>query len=249
MQSFKLFLIEEVSAEDVPLTLDYHKRLNPDLWTGNTLRAKVKQALLKIANEFENFLETPAVDVIDVILTGSMANFNWTSHSDVDLHLIVGNKEAEKKKDGIDITELFWAKKALWANQHNITIFGHPVEVYVQLADQKLYSTGIYSLTMNEWVDKPQKNTNGHQFDPYAVKIKAAGWINEIDAAIENKVDPDTIKRLKDKIHTMRKSGLETGGEFSIENICFKTLRNLGYIDRLFDYSIKKLDSELSLEK
>ena len=47
----------------------------------------------------------------------------------------------------------------------------------------------------------------------------------------------------------MRKAGLERAGEWSVENLCFKTLRNLGLIDDLTERIRELEDDELSLEQ
>jgi hypothetical protein len=56
------------------------------------------------------------------------------------------------------------------------------------------------------------------------------------------------MKRIMDKISTMRKSGLAAGGEFGVENLAFKILRNIGYIEKIHTAYIEQQDKELSLE-
>ena len=46
----------------------------------------------------------------------------------------------------------------------------------------------------------------------------------------------------------MRSSGIRKGGEFSIENLVFKELRNNGYLEKLSTYIVKTKDKSLSLE-
>jgi hypothetical protein len=46
----------------------------------------------------------------------------------------------------------------------------------------------------------------------------------------------------------MRQSGLETGGEFSVENIVFKVLRRNGMLDRLYDIKTVAYDNSVTLE-
>jgi len=48
------------------------------------------------------------------------------------------------------------------------------------------------------------------------------------------------------RIKTMRRSGLAAGGEFATENLAFKSLRNLGYLDRLFMVRNRLQDDTLS---
>ena len=47
----------------------------------------------------------------------------------------------------------------------------------------------------------------------------------------------------------MRKAGLEKGGEFSVENIVFKKLRNNNLLQKLKDQIKISFDKELSLKE
>jgi hypothetical protein len=49
-------------------------------------------------------------------------------------------------------------------------------------------------------------------------------------------------------IYRLRKAGLESGGEFSVENLAFKLLRDRGQINKLRKYIDKLQSAELSLE-
>ena len=57
-------------------------------------------------------------------------------------------------------------------------------------------------------------------------------------------MDPESPHKIKN----MRKSGLEGGGEFSVENIAFKTLRRNGTLDRLSDLKVVAYDKMLTIE-
>jgi len=67
--------------------------------------------------------------------------------------------------------------------------------------------------------------------------------MDEIDEA-ENL---GSITALKDKIKCMRRSGLGKGGEYSVENLSFKMLRNAGYLEKLNNMKTTKMDRELSI--
>jgi len=54
---------------------------------------------------------------------------------------------------------------------------------------------------------------------------------------------------LKHKIKTMRQSGLRAMGEYSLENLVFKKLRNEGYLDKLSKLHKKSYDSRMSFDK
>ena len=72
--------------------------LNPKLWDGESLKKGLNYKFLRIAKHFYDFLEIDEeAQVLDVILIGSNANYNWTETSDIDLHVVidyqsVGNK-------------------------------------------------------------------------------------------------------------------------------------------------------------
>jgi hypothetical protein len=74
--------------------------LNPKIWENpeNPQKAKmvpkVKNALLKIAEKFIDYLGED-VFVEDIVLTGSLANFNWSEYSDFDLHILVDLQQFE----------------------------------------------------------------------------------------------------------------------------------------------------------
>ena len=54
---------------------------------------------------------------------------------------------------------------------------------------------------------------------------------------------------VKDKITKMRQAGLERAGEWSVENLVFKIIRNLGLIDEITNKTRELEDQELSLEQ
>jgi len=223
--------------------------LNKRVWINNKLKDDVRNRLLEIADDFIKFIGIP-IKIEDIRLTGSMANYNYTKWSDIDLHLIVNFSKLNKNTDLVN--EFFTAKKSLWNDTHEIKVKGHEVEVYVENEGEPHHSTGVYSLINNEWVIKPRFDTkNGDHIDTIAVSKKANSLAKEISAAIQ--VDSQNklaiIDRLKNKIKRMRKNGLESNGEFSIENIAFKVLRLSGHIKRLYDAAIIEKDKQLSLEQ
>ena len=67
------------------------KELNPKVWdlSGGvaTMKPEVRERLLEIAYEFIDFLDIDIV-VTDIILTGSLSNYNWSKYSDFDLHIV-----------------------------------------------------------------------------------------------------------------------------------------------------------------
>lgn len=216
-----------------------NRRLNPKIWNDTALKPEVKSKLIEIARAFEEFVGIE-LEVEDYTITGSNANYTWTEYSDLDLHLIIPGTPSDEQR------ELFNAKKALWSEQHDISIKGLPVECYVQGQDEPHHSTGVYSLTKNDWLVKPKKVKP--KIDDAAIEAKKDAILAQIEHALLSK-DLDRLRAVKDKITQMRKAGLERAGEWSVENLVFKILRNLGLIDQITEKIRELEDSELSLEQ
>ena len=216
-----------------------NKRLNPKIWKEDQLDPMVKAKLKEIAAAFQEFVGID-LDVVDYTITGSNANYTWTEYSDLDLHIIISGEPTDEQR------ELFNAKKALWAEQHNITIKGLPVECYVQGEDEPHHSTGVYSIVKDQWIVEPKKIKP--QIDDASVEAKKDSVMHDIETAMLSK-NLMKLRAVKEKITKMRKAGLERAGEWSVENLVFKILRNLGLIDQITEKIRELEDSELSLEQ
>jgi len=226
--------------------------LNPKIWeSSDKMSSKVRDRLLDIAYEFINFL---GVDVIisDVVMTGSLANYNWSRFSDVDLHLIADFEQFSEKELPL-YEELFRLKKTLFNDKHDIKIYGYDVELYVQNDVESHFSSGEYSILFDEWKNKPKKEKV--EIDTELIQNKSKHWMKIIDEVIDNSDDKslesgiDSINKVKDKLKKYRTAGLEKGGEMSDENLVFKVLRRNGYIQRLFDFQNEYQDKKLSLKE
>lgn len=221
--------------------IDYHKTLSPLAWEDNKLRQEVQLKLLEIARAFVGYLDIPNFKIEDIVLTGSMANYNYTSFSDFDVHVVT--KYSDLQCD--NIAEAFYrAKKEIWNNEHDITIRGHDAELYVEDTETPPVSGGMYSILRDEWITEPEYDPP--KINNTAVNAKARDLITQIEHAIDG--DAQDIERLRTKIRNMRRAGLDMGGEFSVENLAFKILRNEGYLDKLHNAQTKKVDKQLSLE-
>ena len=218
----------------------YQNELNPIFWSNKEFDASVREKLLQIAQEFyASFkLEIP---IDDIQLTGSLANYNWTPKSDLDVHILIDfskiNPDVALVKKGID------GQRFIWNLRHNIVLRGHDVELYLQDVNEPHVASGLFSLLNNEWIRVPQYNPP--QIDEMDVQKKFEGIVNDInqlESKLQNK-DPEISPRelyehaekVKSRIMKMRKDGLAERGEFSVENLVFKKLRNEGYIQNLID--------------
>ena len=97
-------LMSEIDDE-LKGTFVSQETLEPNFWPlGRKLRPSIRKRLIEIAQDFFESLEIDA-ELKDITFTGSLANYNWSSYSDVDLHLIVNYKDdlkASTMKSGIE---------------------------------------------------------------------------------------------------------------------------------------------------
>lgn len=228
-------------------TLQYHKQLNPKLWTvTGDLKDDVKGKLLQIADAWIAFAKIPSVLVYDIVITGGNVNYNYTPNSDIDLHIVMSRSAINPDRNLVD--EYLQDKKILWTLQHpEITIYGYPVELYAQDVDEQPHQNqGVYSITQNRWIARPQMLDLNFE-DDYHLQKKVQFYKDMIDKMLADKVSDDSIDVLKDKIKKMRGDSIAKEGEFAFGNLIFKELRNAGYLDKLNDYKRTSQDKFLSL--
>ena len=222
-----------------------HEELSVKLWKEEKLKPVVREQLLEIADAFVDYLGID-VDVIDITMTGSYANYNYTKYSDIDLHIILDPKSINKDIDLVE--EFLKAKRQFWNDRHDIRVQNIEVELYAQDVNEEHASTGVYSVKNDEWIEKPKKFKT--DFDQRFVLKKVKYFKKRIEMEIDeakNNKDTSGLEILIKKIRDMRQSGLEKSGEMADENIIYKVLRADGEIQKLYDMKDNIFDVKLSL--
>lgn len=216
--------------------------LNSKIWTDFDIEEEIRENLLRIAQDFYSSTDLNA-EIKDVILCGSLCNYNWSEkYSDFDLHIIINLKDIN---DDLELAEKVCdLSKKIWNNQHDITILNYEVEVAIQDKNDLTQAIksgrmgGAYSLLKNKWVKKPIKA----EFEPdeEQIRVKAEQVMYDVDK-LEEEVDEDKWEPFNEKmdkvwkrIKDFRKSGLESeSGEYSVGNLVFKLLRRNGYVEKV----------------
>tara|TARA_R110000824_G_scaffold38491_5_gene117530 strand:+ start:2480 stop:3469 length:990 start_codon:yes stop_codon:yes gene_type:complete len=241
--------------QDIDMSsLEVQPDLAPEVWFNQQMEAKVQKKLLEIANKFFQDLDLAnlfgkEVNIDDILLTGSLASYNWSKYSDVDLHLLLDFSKIDKNTELLQ--DFFKEKIINWNKKHNILIHGYEVEVYVQDSHENHVSMGVYSVLRGDWVQAPVRDNP--KINYMDVKKKALKLMSLIDGAqglfTHQKYDDsyDFSKKIKEKIRKFRRCGLEKGGIFSEENLAFKILRRNGYLERLSDLFTNSYDEMMSL--
>lgn len=225
---------------ELDLGFEQHNELNPLLWQDEELRPEVKMALLKIAKDFVEYVEVP-FEVKDLVLTGSQLGYYYTKHSDLDLHIIVDFDTVNCDREA---AELFDTKRLLYKKQYDISIHGVPVEVYIEDSNFPAVSA-TYSLGKGSWRVKP--NSQPEKIDSAEIIRMSKIWSTVIGKAIESN-DLETGRKVLKMLRNYRKLGLKQTGEYGIENLVYKTLRNSKIIEKLMKMIGDLHDQSLSIK-
>lgn len=221
--------------------------LNQNIFNGTFIKSNVKNALVRIADEFHDYIDLD-VEYEDVVIVGSSINYHWSASSDVDLHLVYDFSKFPCPEDFDFIREFLISKKKTFNDRHDIKLFKHEVEVYCEDINDNTKSSAIYSIINNVWVRKPTIHTINTEKDK--VRRLAFKFAKKIDGLEKFENDPKELFsnaiKIKDALMTLRTRGLSEGGEYNFKNITYKTLRNMGYIEYLFEYITQGYDEKLS---
>ncbi len=250
-------MIETVqNSGKVTLTeaVEKHGTLNSKLFTKEELlKDKVRDKMLEIVDEFLADLKEQdiKIKVDDILLIGSNASYNYTKDSDIDLHILTNAKAAKYAPEVAEA--LYSAYRSLFNKNLDIEFFGIPLEIFVETEDSQRVSNGVYSVKKNKWIKKPVQEEIP-DYDAKALDKLVDEWEAKckklIDDIKADKLDDEkkVVKMLEDIYDKLRKKGIAKG-EYSIENLAFKELRNKGYLDQLKDYKNELVSKRLSLEE
>jgi len=241
--------LQEKIDQQALKSFEVNDTLEPEVWEDEKLIVEVREALLKIAKDF--LIDLPFdIDVDDITLTGSLANYNWSKYSDVDLHIVLDFSLVDENEELV--AGFFKNLQTNWNNRHDINMKGYEVEIYFQDSREPHLSTGIYSIQNDDWLVKPEREAAS--IDYANIEKKAEDIVDRIDhiegmmADEEGDTVLDAIDRLKAKIRNMRKAGLEGAGQYSVENLAFKVLRRSEELGRLSDLKAKAYDEFMTIQ-
>ena len=249
---------EMISPEEISVdSFEIKDTLNPRFWNDEQhLDIHIRRALLVIAKDFIDEYNLGEYAIDDIIMTGSLANYNWSEEfSDIDLHIVMDTTQLSE--DPSLAKSISDAMRNVWNKTHtDISVGGFPVELYIQDSHEPHKSSGVYSLLNDEWKTSPSLDKLSGEIEEDKIKTRAAEYMNLIDE-IEiryNNIDPlkmyHICSKLMDKIKSERASGLsnDDAGELTTGNLIFKSLRRSGYIEKLIDIKRRCFDRARSIK-
>lgn len=232
--------------ESLGEAIEKHDELNPKLWDGQNLKPKVEAKLREIVQKFDDNLKENEVelDVKDICIIGSNANYNYSPDSDVDLHIVADTSVYPDQEDLA--MKVYLAYKSLFNNKYDPTINGIEVEIYVEPDAIQANSNGIYSLD-NGWLKEPEQ-VDVPEIDPGHVQELIQPYEERYNELINGDPTVEDVDKLIDDIYLQRQTSIMKDGEFGDGNICFKEFRNRGYLQNLRDLKVELENKEMSLD-
>jgi len=221
-------------------SLEAKEELSPDIWEGGQLKEEVTEKLKQIAEDFTGSLGME-LEIKDVLLVGSMAGYNHSRYSDVDLHIVLDFSDISL--DGELLRKYFILAKSKWNKNQMIILYGHDVEVYVEDEGDHRVPSAVYSIMRGEWLSEPSREDSVIDYEGVGKKVEEKmGEIDELQALYKNGKFREAYRlgtKLRAKMRGFRQSGLDREGEYSNENLAFKVLRRSGELDRMNEYTKK----------
>lgn len=213
--------------------------LHPDIWDvidDNNIKIHndIRKGILDIVKLFVEFFNIKNLIINDVVIVGSLVNYNWSNYSDLDIHIVIDKNKLSDDENIIE--ELIDAKIKQFDEKYDLKVKGFDIEVYIEGIDEVNISNGRYSVLYKKWINTPVQTEFKIDKDKIIKKVKFfKKQLNIIKSIKDLESKLNKIEKLKDKIKKYRKCGLDRSGENSTENLIFKYLRRSGYMEELYD--------------
>ena len=112
-------LIEEIgNNQEIVKSFEIRTSLSEDIFENKdgkfSMHDEIRDRLIEVTEKFMDFLDIEFF-IHDIILTGSLSNYNWSKYSDVDLHILIDYNETDYNLDLLK--GFFDSKRSLWNKQ------------------------------------------------------------------------------------------------------------------------------------
>ncbi|MDF1678714.1 MAG: hypothetical protein P1U32_08490 [Legionellaceae bacterium] len=220
-----------------------HNVLNPSFWDKEQLKKTAEDDIIRLAHSRFKSLKAfiPGIELSNVLITGSMCNYNYNAYSDIDVQLLV---DLSHVKDDIMLTKArIHLINTLWkleyrTNSH-LKLSGYPMQLLVREEAWSEPAGGVYSLFERKWRHPPVYHhitfTNEalfksveHYHTIYLTLVKQY-TMNPTEANCQQ------FQKLSLMLHALRTRGIveSEDGLYSLENYTYRTLNYLGEKERI----------------
>ena len=199
---------------------------------------------MKFGKAFAEYVDLPEAAIKDILMLGGNAGYNYTKHSDIDVHLVVDPKYVPDCDPEL-IDDYYSDKKMLWLLTHDVKVYGAEVEPYVEQPGKKRRkSQGVYSVLKKKWIQEPKQISEDP--DESEIAKKANNYKRKIETLIRGD-NSSGMKAVLKKLNAIRNESLDKYGEYGFDNMVYKELRNSGHIDKVRKALVELKSKSLSL--
>ena len=227
--------------------------LNPLLFDEqNRLRSNIHNILSRQANYIYSLIiaEIKGLKVTDVYLTGSMASYFYSEKSEVDLRIVIENKDCpELAADSKFLSQFLQFYFFASLHRRDFRLIGKKVNIKLSTDKPEKLPLGLYSIMHKKWLLAPQKNiTAGLNADEIYAKYEQK--YNEIEAyllQLDNSGELETKAGI-DKLVELYEFLVANCNNSITDYIIFKMLKYRGMIDNITATKNQALSDFLSLD-
>ena len=199
---------------------------------------------MKFGKAFADYVDLPEAAIKDILMLGGNAGYNYTKHSDIDVHLVVDPKYVPDCDPEL-MDDYYSDKKMLWLLTHDVKVYGAEVEPYVEQPGKKRRkSQGVYSVLKKKWIQEPKQIDE--EPDESEIEKKSNNYKRKIETMIRGD-NASGMKALLKRLNAIRNESLDKYGEYGYDNMVYKELRNSGYIDKVRKALVELKSKSLSL--
>jgi predicted nucleotidyltransferase len=118
MEEDMVIRVPDTTSPSDLMAFEVRPQLQPQIWDDDQeVHPSIRTALMKIVDEFLESLDLE-IDIKDITITGSLANYNWSKYSDIDVHIIVDFEEINENETMVK--KFFDAVRSRWNKLHDI---------------------------------------------------------------------------------------------------------------------------------
>ncbi|MBR2299025.1 MAG: hypothetical protein IJ870_00430 [Alphaproteobacteria bacterium] len=128
------------------------------------MQENVRQDLLKIAHKIVELtiFNTQGLEIEDICLTGSLSGYLYHEKSDIDMRIVVKNKNCHDLKKTKASFDAFLSTQFSFYRAKNYRFIYKKKLVDTKMSFSNIDFISLYSLIKNQWIIKPDKDTFKH---------------------------------------------------------------------------------------
>ena len=227
--------------------INYHKVLCRDVWpTDDFMDERVRAALLAVVAEFFKYMRGIGFnitddDIVDIFVHGSITNYYYDAHSDIDVCIVADCTELRKQLGELKVGSIVNMLIRSWLSGFKFDIKGRHLDIVLRDVNaHKPFDLGYYdkvgpaySIKNNEWVIRPTRlNDREVKSIVQAARVRAREILRNFHKCLTN---GESVGNFFQEIQGKRKASMNAQywQPLTPETAAFKLVRNRGMMRKI----------------